>query len=87
MGDQLSPAVLDIADDLYHLRVPKQWCKLAGNTAPPSNYALGTWLTDLANRCQHFERILVLVSLSFSLMITSLLLGKQSQVIENNNLH
>lgn len=61
MGDQLTTTLLEIADDLYHLRIPKHWCWLADNTAPPPNYALGTWLTDLANRVQHFERILVLV--------------------------
>lgn len=62
LGDRLSPATLEAADDLYYLRIPRLWCKLAGDTMPPPNQALATWLTDLANRCQHFERILLLVS-------------------------
>ena len=62
MGDQLSPETLAAADDLYHLCLPATWCRLAGATAPPPNHSLANWLTDLQNRCQHFERILVMVS-------------------------
>ncbi|XP_077977225.1 dynein axonemal heavy chain 8-like isoform X3 [Glandiceps talaboti] len=59
-GDKLSEKLVSIADDLYHQRVPEYWCKLAGDSAPPSNWALGAWFNDLSQRCQHFERILVL---------------------------
>jgi len=56
--------MLDAADDLYHLLIPRHWRRLAGNTAPPANQSLPTWMTDLQNRAQHFEKILVLVSMS-----------------------
>ena len=62
MGDLLSPEMLAAADDLFHMRIPQKWRSLAADTAPPANYSLANWLTDLSNRCQHFERILVLVS-------------------------
>ena len=63
-GDCLTPRMLDAADDLYHLLIPRHWRHLAGNTAPPANQSLPTWMTDLQNRAQHFEKILVLVSMS-----------------------
>ena len=62
LGDMLTPQMLESADDLYHLRIPQYWCHLSGQTAPPPNQGLGTWLNDLAARCAHFEKILVLVS-------------------------
>jgi uncharacterized membrane protein YfbV (UPF0208 family) len=62
MGDQLSPGQLAAADDLYHLRIPARWLALSYGTAPPPNQALATWLTELNNRSQHLEKILVLVS-------------------------
>ena len=54
--------MLDAADDLYHLRIPAHWRHLAGTAAPPSKQSLATWVADLQNRVQHFEKILVLVS-------------------------
>ena len=65
LGDQLTPEQLQCADDLYHLRIPVLWCQLAKDTAPPPNQALSTWLTDLTNRAQHFEKMLLLVSGAF----------------------
>lgn len=62
MGDVVCPNVLAAADDLYHLRLPRSWCRLVGSTAPPPSYSLAAWLADLQSRCQHFERILVLVN-------------------------
>ncbi|XP_077863125.1 dynein axonemal heavy chain 5-like [Saccoglossus kowalevskii] len=59
-GDRLSEKLLSIADDLYNQRVPEAWRKLAGDSAPPSNWQLASWFADLQQRCQHFERILVL---------------------------
>ncbi|XP_070568705.1 dynein axonemal heavy chain 5-like isoform X4 [Ptychodera flava] len=59
-GDRLSAKLLSIADDLYHQCVPEHWRKLAGESAPPVNWPLGSWFNDLSQRCQHFERILVL---------------------------
>ncbi|CAH1799095.1 unnamed protein product [Owenia fusiformis] len=59
LGDQLSPRIVAAADDLYYNRIPKRWCELAGDTAPPLNWGLAVWLQDLQARCQHFERILV----------------------------
>ena len=61
----VSESVLAAADDLYHMRIPEQWRRLAGDTAPPPNYNLASWLNDLTGRCQHFERILVHVSAAF----------------------
>ena len=61
LGDQLNPHQLAAADDLYYLRIPSSWLAMSRGTAPPPNQALGTWLTDLTNRCQHLEKILVLV--------------------------
>ena len=62
MGDVLSDTVLAAADDLYHMRIPDLWRNMSGDTAPPPNYNITSWLTDLTSRCQHFERILVHVS-------------------------
>ncbi|KAK3577475.1 hypothetical protein CHS0354_032326 [Potamilus streckersoni] len=59
-GDQVSDSVLSIADDLFHLRIPALWCHMSGNSAPPLTWSLAQWLTELQNRCHHFEKILVL---------------------------
>ena len=62
MGDELSPEMLEAANDLYHMRIPSAWLKMAGDTAPPATHSLTSWLQDLTYRGQHFERILVYVS-------------------------
>ncbi|XP_064629693.1 uncharacterized protein LOC135488785 isoform X2 [Lineus longissimus] len=59
-GDQLTPRMLETADDLYFNRIPQAWLKLAGPTAPPPTYGVDKWLNDLSQRTQHFERILSL---------------------------
>lgn len=61
MGDELSSEALQAADDLYHMRIPASWCKLAGSTGPPPTYSLPSWLLDLQARSQHYERILAYV--------------------------
>ncbi|XP_060567478.1 dynein axonemal heavy chain 5-like [Ruditapes philippinarum] len=60
LGDQVSDTVLSAADDLYHLRIPRVWCKMSGPSAPPLTWGLGSWLNELQNRCHHFEKILIL---------------------------
>ncbi|BFZ10055.1 hypothetical protein BsWGS_13094 [Bradybaena similaris] len=60
LGDHMPHHILDVADDIYHLRVPEVWCRMAGNSAPPPTYGVGQWLVELQNRCHHFERILTL---------------------------
>jgi dynein heavy chain len=59
-GDLLSDQHQQVADDLYHVRIPDRWRHLAGGTAPPAGHSLPLWLTDLQNRCAHYERILAL---------------------------
>lgn len=61
MGDQLSDHYLSAADDLYHLRIPRIWCKMTGTTAPPYTYNAAQWLRDLEDRWKHFEKILSMV--------------------------
>ncbi len=51
---------MEAADALFYSRIPQCWLDLAGPTAPPATYPVGTWLVELQNRCQHLERILVL---------------------------
>ncbi|XP_052708586.1 uncharacterized protein LOC128183562 isoform X10 [Crassostrea angulata] len=58
MGDQLSDHYLSAADDLYHLRIPRIWCKMTGTTAPPYTYNAAQWLRDLEDRWKHFDKIL-----------------------------
>ena len=65
LGDMLSEGVLAAADDLYHMRIPELWRQMSGDTAPPPNYNISSWLADLTSRCQHFERILVHVRFIF----------------------
>ncbi|GFN75495.1 dynein beta chain, ciliary [Plakobranchus ocellatus] len=60
LGDQVSQHTLDVADDIYHLRIPEAWCRMSGNSAPPLTYGMGQWLIELQSRCHHFERILSL---------------------------
>ncbi|XP_067674368.1 uncharacterized protein [Haliotis asinina] len=60
LGDQITESLLSIADDLFHMRIPRTWCQLAGYSAPPLTWGLGQWLMELQNRCHHFERILSL---------------------------
>jgi dynein heavy chain len=61
MGDQLSDHYLSAADDLFHLRIPRIWCKMTGTTAPPYTYNAAQWLRDLEDRWKHFEKILSMV--------------------------
>lgn len=68
-GDQMSEKLISVADDLYHHRIPDYWCELAGDSAPPINWQLGQWLTDLALRCQHLERIIIQASVVASCLI------------------
>ena len=65
LGDKLSGDILSDANDLYHMRVPAIWCEIAQGTGPPQNFSLSSWLLDLSNRSQHYERILILVSYIF----------------------
>ncbi|XP_071801693.1 uncharacterized protein [Asterias amurensis] len=58
-GDQMSETLIAIADDIYHHRIPAHWCELAGESMPPTNWALGQFLNDLSLRCQHLERIII----------------------------
>lgn len=75
MGDQLSDHYLSAADDLYHLRIPRIWCKMTGTTAPPYTYNAAQWLRDLEDRWKHFEKILSMVKKnSSSIYIKTLLL-------------
>lgn len=60
LGDRLTAEELEAADALFYARIPKRWLDLAGPTAPPSSYPVVNWMTELQNRCQHLERILVL---------------------------
>ncbi|XP_053397319.1 dynein axonemal heavy chain 5-like isoform X6 [Mercenaria mercenaria] len=60
LGDQVSETVLSAADDLYHLRIPRVWCKMSGPSAPPLTWGLGSWLNEMQSRCHHFEKILIL---------------------------
>ncbi|XP_048577711.1 dynein axonemal heavy chain 8 isoform X3 [Nematostella vectensis] len=58
-GDQLSEEMLDAADDLYQLRIPKLWCTLGGDASPPATWSLAAWFTDLGSRFSHIDRIVV----------------------------
>ncbi|XP_071504103.1 dynein axonemal heavy chain 5-like [Diadema antillarum] len=58
-GDQMSERLIHIADDLFHHRIPEVWCQMCGDSAPPPNWTLSQWMTDLAQRCQHLERIII----------------------------
>ncbi|OWF37572.1 Dynein heavy chain 5, axonemal [Mizuhopecten yessoensis] len=58
LGDMMSDHILSAADDLFYGRTPQTWCRMAGSSAPPMNFAVGNWFNDLGNRCLHFERIL-----------------------------
>ncbi|XP_030850579.1 dynein heavy chain 8, axonemal isoform X3 [Strongylocentrotus purpuratus] len=58
-GDQMSERLIDIADDLFHHRIPSVWAGLCGDSAPPPNWFLAQWMSDLSHRCQHLERIIV----------------------------
>ncbi|XP_059166583.1 dynein axonemal heavy chain 8-like [Physella acuta] len=60
LGDQMSQYTLEVADDIYHLRIPEAWCRMSGYSAPPLTYGMGQWLVELQNRCYHFEKILSL---------------------------
>ncbi|XP_035829673.1 dynein heavy chain 5, axonemal isoform X2 [Aplysia californica] len=60
LGDQVSQHTLEVADDIFHLRIPEAWCRMSGNSAPPLTYGMGQWLVELQSRCHHFERILSL---------------------------
>ncbi|KAK3735811.1 hypothetical protein QZH41_019912, partial [Actinostola sp. cb2023] len=58
-GDQLSDDILQVADDLYHSRIPDQWTAMGGDVTPPSTWSLASWFTDLSNRFTHIDRIVV----------------------------
>ncbi|XP_033113255.1 dynein heavy chain 5, axonemal-like isoform X2 [Anneissia japonica] len=58
-GDLFSDKLIDVADDMFHLRLPLIWRNLAGDSAPPATWQLGQWLTDLAQRCLHLEKIII----------------------------
>ena len=60
-GDQLSDEILQVADDLYHSRIPEKWTSMAGDVTPPSTWSLTAWFTDLSNRFSHIDRIVVQV--------------------------
>ncbi|XP_055889444.1 dynein axonemal heavy chain 8-like isoform X3 [Biomphalaria glabrata] len=60
LGDQVSQHILEVADDIYHLRIPEAWCKMSGYSAPPLTFGIAQWLVELQNRCYHFEKILSL---------------------------
>ncbi|CAL1527205.1 unnamed protein product [Lymnaea stagnalis] len=60
LGDQVSQHLLEVADDIYHLRIPEAWCRMSGYSAPPLTYGMGQWLVELQSRCHHFEKILSL---------------------------
>lgn len=57
----MSERLIDIADDLFHHRIPSVWAGLCGDSAPPPNWTLAQWMSDLSHRCQHLERIIVQV--------------------------
>ncbi|XP_041462850.1 dynein heavy chain 8, axonemal-like [Lytechinus variegatus] len=58
-GDQMSERLIDIAVDLFHHRIPSVWAEMCGDSAPPPNWTLAQWMSDLSQRCQHLERIIV----------------------------
>lgn len=60
-GDHMSPVDVDIADALFHARIPKKWMKKAGYNALPPSSTIVNWLADLSLRVAHFERLLALV--------------------------
>ncbi|XP_071954985.1 uncharacterized protein [Antedon mediterranea] len=58
-GDLFSDKLIDIADDMFHHRIPLIWRNLAGDSAPPATWQLGHWLADLGQRCLHLEKIII----------------------------
>lgn len=61
-GDRVTEELLEAADDLYHLRIPRKWCQLGGDSSPPPTWSLAAWFTDLSNRFLHIDRIIVQVN-------------------------
>ncbi|XP_052089132.1 uncharacterized protein LOC127725852 isoform X10 [Mytilus californianus] len=49
-GDNLSEHIVSAADDLYHMRIPKTWCQMAGSAAPPLTMSVAAWLSGDRDR-------------------------------------
>ncbi|RDD45872.1 Dynein heavy chain 5, axonemal [Trichoplax sp. H2] len=59
LGDHTNDDALRAASDLYYLRIPEDWCKLGGPSAPPHHWNLGYWIDDFNKRFQHLDRMLL----------------------------